>query len=325
MAYEIVDQVAAEAQEMRRVFAATMIEMARADDKVVYFDCDLMNSIGMVPFAKEFPERAFDCGIMEANMVGIAGGISAAGYKPFIHSFGVFATRRVVDQVFLSAAYGKNNVRIVGSDPGVTAAANGGTHMPLEDMGIMRGIPEVTVLEPTDCAMLRDLLLQTKDMHGVFYIRLARKIVAKIYRDGSTFIIGKAAPLRRGTDVTILCSGICVEDSLKAAELLAQEGISASVANVFTWKPLDREFIAAEAAKTGAVVTVENHNIINGLGSAVAECLGETCCVPLERVGVRDLFGEVGSVGYLKERFGLTAADIAAAAKRAAARKAGRA
>ncbi len=321
MAVKIMEQVRPDPLEMRRVFAETMCEMAREDDKVVYFDCDLMNSIGMVPFSKQFPERTFDCGIMEANMIGAACGMSATGYKPFVHTFGTFATRRVADQIFVSAAYGKNNIRIVGSDPGVTAALNGGTHMPFEDLGIMRGIPEVTVIEPTDCAMLADILRQTKDRFGVFYIRLSRKKAAKIYADGSTFTIGKGVKLREGEDVTLLCTGICVEESLNAAALLAAEGIRASVVNLFTVKPLDADLVIQEANRTGAVVTAENHNVINGLGSAVAECLSESCCVPLERVGVRDEFGEVGSVDYLKERFGLTAEHICAAARRAIARK----
>lgn len=321
MAVNVMKVIQSDPQEMRKVFAETMAEMAREDDKVVYFDCDLMNSIGMVPFSKEFPDRTIDCGIMEANMIGVASGMSAVGYKPFVHTFGTFATRRVADQIFVSAAYGKNNIRIVGSDPGVTAALNGGTHMPFEDMGIMRGIPEVTVIEPTDCAMLADILRQTKDLFGVFYIRLSRKKAAKIYADGSTFTIGQGIKLREGDDVAIFCTGICVEESLKASSLLEAEGIQASVVNIFTIKPLDRELIMAEAKRTGAVVTAENHNVINGLGSAVAECLSESCCAPLERVGVRDEFGEVGPVDYLKERFGLTAEHICAAARRAIARK----
>ncbi len=314
-------EIAAEAKEMRTVFAETMMEMARTDPRVLYMDCDLMNSIGMVPFSKEFPERTINCGIQEANMIGVASGLSAAGMIPYVHTFGVFASRRAADQVFLSAAYGKMNVRIIGSDPGLTAAGNGGTHQPFEDLGIMRGIPEITVIEPTDSVMLRDMLLQTKERYGVFYIRLSRKKSERVYETDSTFEIGKAVEVRPGHDVTLISSGICVADSVRAAELLAAEGISVRVLNIFTLKPIDKEAIASAAKETGAIVTVENHNILNGLGSAVAETLVEHCPVPMERVGVPDVFGEVGTMDYLKERYAMRPEDIAAAARRVMARK----
>ncbi len=321
MAASVVVPFQSESIEMRKVFAETMTEMARRDPRVLYMDCDLMNSIGMVPFSKEFPERTINCGIQEANMIGIAGGLSATGMIPYVHTFGVFASRRAADQVFLSAAYGKMNVRIIGSDPGVTAAGNGGTHQPFEDLGIMRGIPEITVIEPTDPVMLRDILLQTKDQYGVFYIRLSRKKSERIYGDGSTFDIGKAVEVRKGTDVTLITSGVCVTDSLRAADILACQGISAQVLNIFTLKPIDQESIVAAAQETGAVVTVENHNIINGLGSAVAEVLVENQPIPMERIGIPDVFGEVGTMDYLKEQFNMTESDIAAAAQRVIARK----
>lgn len=321
MSVTVVQKIETEPQEMRTVFAQTMLEMARQDPRVVYLDCDLMNSIGMVPFSKEFPERTINCGIQEANMMGVASGLSAAGMIPFAHTFGVFASRRAADQVFLSAAYGKMNVRIIGSDPGLTAAGNGGTHQPFEDLGIMRGFPEITVIEPTDSIMLRDMLLQTKDRYGVFYIRLSRKKSEQIYEKGSSFEIGKAVEVRPGTDVTLIASGVCVADCIRAADALAAEGISARVLNSFTLKPIDAPAITAAARETGAIVTVENHNILNGLGSAVAETLVEHCPVPMERVGVPDVFGEVGTMDYLKERYHMTPGDIAAAARRVMARK----
>ena len=310
-----------EAQEMRAVFAEVMEELSQQDDRVVYLDADIINSIGMTKYWKAHPERTVNCGTQEANMIGMAAGMSATGLIPFTHTFGCFATRRVMDQVFLSAAYAKLNVRIIGSDPGVTAALNGGTHMPFEDMGLMRCIPEVTILEPTDSVMLADLLRQTKDLHGVFYIRLSRKKVQKIFADGSTFTIGKAAKLRDGNDVTIFATGISVADALRASDMLAAEHISAGVTNLFTIKPIDREAIAEAAQSTGAIVTAENHNVIGGLGSAVAEVLAETTPCALERVGVHDRFGEVGDVEYLKKTLHLTAEDIVLAAKRAIARK----
>ncbi|MDD4583425.1 MAG: transketolase C-terminal domain-containing protein [Eubacteriales bacterium] len=321
MSIKIVNDIKPEDQEMRAVFAEVMDEMASKDERVIYFDADLMNSISMMGFSKKYPDRTFNCGIQEANMIGTAAGISAVGMIPFVHTFGCFATRRVLDQVFVSAAYAKLNIRIIGSDPGVTAAFNGGTHMPFEDMGLMRGIPEVTVMEPTDTVMLADLLRQTKDMYGVFYIRLSRKKADKVYENGSTFTIGKAITLREGKDVTIIATGIMVAEAMRAAEALQKAGISARVLNIFTLKPLDTEAVVKAAKETGAIVTAENHNIINGLGSAVAEALSENFPVPLERVGIKDLFGEVGSVEFLKKRFQLTAEEIANRAQKAISRK----
>ena len=320
--FSVETTIAPEKREMRATFAETLDALADGDKRVVYLDCDLMNSVGMSGFAKKYPEQTVNCGIQESNMIGVAAGMSATGLVPFAHTFGTFASRRVMDQVFVSAAYAKLNVRIVGSDPGVTASTNGGTHMPLEDMGMMRCIPEVTILEPTDSAMLSDLLRQTKDAYGVYYIRLSRKVADKIFTDGSTFEIGKAAQVRAGRDVTIFATGICVGDALKAADILSRSGIDAAVSNMFTIKPLDRDAVVRAARETGAVVTAENHSVIGGLGSAVAEVLSETECAPLERVGVRDRFGEVGGVEYLKKTLGIGVEDIVAAAKKAVSRKA---
>ena len=319
--YKVVSEIKPEKAEMRAAFAAVMDELAAADPAVCYFDCDVINSTGMVNFCEKYPDRGVDCGIQEANMICVAAGASAVGMKPFTQTFGPFAARRVIDQVYISAAYAKLNVRMFGTDAGVTASYNGGTHMPIEDMGLMRTIPDVTLIEPTDSVMLADLMRQTKDMYGVFYFRTTRKVTDQIFEEGSTFEIGKAAVLREGTDVTLITSGFCTSDTLAAADILAQEGISARVLNIFTWKPIDREAITAAARETGAIVTVENHNIINGLGSAVAEVVGETCPVPLQRIGVPDRFGEVGSIDYLKEIFGMTREDIVRAAKEILARK----
>ena len=321
--FRVNDTIRDDSKEMRATFAEMMTKFAQEDNKVIYLEADLMNCLGMIGFSKTYPERTINCGIQEANMIGVAAGMSAVGLIPFVHTFGVFASRRVMDQVFLSAAYAKLNVRIIGSDPGVTAASNGGTHMPFEDMGMMRCIPEVTILEPTDSVMLADLMEKTKNTFGVFYIRLFRKKAAKIFEDGSKFEIGKAAKLREGKDVTIFATGICVVEAIKAANILADEGISAAVSNMFTIKPIDKEAIIEAANKTGCIVTAENHNIINGLGSAVSEVLCENICVPLERIGVHDRFGEVGDVGYLMKTFGLTANDIAEKARRAILRKKG--
>lgn len=295
---------------MRDVYCKTLMELASKDENIIALDADLINSMGMAPFLKAYPERTIDCGIQEANMMGVAAGLSATGKIPFAHSFAPFATRRCYDQVFLSAAYARLNVKIIGSDPGITAAFNGGTHMPLEDMGIMRNIPGITILEPVDSVMLADLIRQIAYKYGVFYVRLLRKNAVKIYEDGSTFEIGKAVKLRDGKDVSIIATGIMVAEALKAADLLQEKGISARVVNVFTLKPIDKDMIIECAKETGAIVTAENHSIINGLGSAVVEVLAENHPALLERVGVQDLFGEVGPEDYLKKRFEMTAEDI---------------
>jgi len=296
--------------EMRNAYCQTLIELARENERIVALDADLMSSMGMMPFLKEFPERTFNCGVQEADMMGIAAGLSITGKIPFAHTFATFATRRCYDQVFMSGAYAKANVRIIGSDPGVTSAYNGGTHMPFEDMGIMRNIPEMTVLEPTDSVMLIDIIKQLVELYGMFYIRLLRRDAIKIYIEGTTFKIGKAVKLKDGKDVTIIANGIMVAEALNAAHMLEKKGISARLIDMFTLKPIDKEAIIVCAKETGAIVTAENHNIINGLGSAVAEVLAENIPTPMERVGVKDLFGEVGPVDYLKERFELTANDI---------------
>jgi transketolase len=306
---------------MRDVYCATLMEMAKSDERVVALDADLMNSMGMTKFFKQYPERTFNCGVQEANMIGVAAGLSATGKVPFAHTFGPFASRRCYDQTFLSAGYAKLNVRIVGSDPGITAAYNGGTHMPFEDMGIMRNIPGIAVLEPVDNVMLESLLKQVKDLYGVFYIRLMRKEPVMIYEPGSDFEIGKGVILKDGKDITLIASGFLVSETLKAAGMLESEGLSARVVNIFTWKPIDRELVTKCAEETGAIVTVENHSIINGLGSAVAEVLAENASAPMERIGSRDKFGEVGSIGYLQTAFEMTAEDIIKKAKRAIDRK----
>jgi len=310
MNYTVVNGHQTESFAMRDAYAETMIGLVKENPRIMYLEADLMNSIGMVGFAKEFPDNTVNCGIQEANMIGVAAGMSAVGLIPFTHTFGCFATRRALDQIFLSGAFARTNIRMLGSDPGVTAAYNGATHMPFEDIGLLRGIPEITIIEPVDSVMLRDMIRQTAGMHGMFYIRLSRKNAVKVFTDDSTFEIGKAAKIKEGTDVTIIAAGICVDDAMKAAEELAKKNISAAILNIFTIKPIDKDAIKEAAKKTGAIVTVENHNIHNGLGSAVAEVLGECAPVPMQRIGIEDEFGEVGSVDYLKERFGLTPENI---------------
>lgn len=299
-----------DALAMKDVFSRTIAELCVSDPDVIYLDADLMNSMGTLQFARDNPTKAIDVGVAEANMVGIAAGLSVQGFKPYVHSFGPFASRRCYDQAFLSVGYARTSVKIIGSDAGVTAAYNGGTHMPFEDVALYRAVPGSTVIDVTDAAMLSGVLRLVKDRPGVVYIRTSRKNMVRVYGAGSSFEIGKAVELLPGSDVTILASGIMVTEALKAAELLRGEGISAAVANMFTIKPLDEEYVIAAAKKTGAIVTAENHNVIGGLGSAVADCLALRHPTPMRMVGVNDEFGEVGPQDYLQERFRLTAEEI---------------
>jgi len=306
---------------MREVYCETMLSLAASNKNIVALDADLVSSSGMKKFFEAYPDRAIQCGIAEANMIGVAAGLSLVGKIPYAHSFGPFASRRVCDQIFISAAYAKLNVRIIGSDPGVTAAYNGGTHMPFEDMGVLRSIPEITLIEPSDPVMLADIVRQLADLYGVYYVRMARKNTVSVYEEGSIFEIGKGNLLRNGTDVTIIASGIMVAEALKAAEMLADEGVSARVVDMFTWKPMDTELVARCAEETGAIVTAENHNIYGGLGAAVAEACVKTVPVPIEMVGVKDQFGQVGTEDYLRKAYNLTATAIVDAAKKVIERK----
>lgn len=310
MAIRLAKENILEQEMMRDVYCRTLMKLAEIDKRIIALDADLMNSMGMTPFGEAFPDRTFNCGVQEANMIGVAAGLSAVGKVPYAHSFGCFASRRCFDQVFLSAAYARLNVRIIGSDPGITATYNGGTHMSLEDIGLMRSVPTMTVIEPVDNVMLEDIVTQLAGEYGVYYIRLLRKNAVKIYNEGSSFEIGKAVTLKDGSDVTIMATGIMVSEALAAAQILENDGVSTRVVNMFTIKPIDEEAIITCARETGAIVTAENHNIINGLGSAVAEVLAEHEPVPLERIGSRDLFGEVGPVDYLQKRLNMTAEDI---------------
>lgn len=308
-------------QDMRDAYCEALIAAAEQNERVVAIDCDLSASMGTGRFRARFPERSFNLGIMEANACSMAAGLSVTGFVPFVHSFAVFSSRRMTDQIFLSCAYAGLNVKIVGGDAGVSAAVNGGTHMAFEDFGVLRSIVGLRLLEPTDNTMMRALIPQVASHYGVDYVRMPRRSVVRIYSGGETFTPGEAKLLREGADVTIVASGVLVSEALIAADLLANEGIEACVLDCFTILPLDAERIVQSARKTGCVVTAENHNVIGGLGSAVAEALGERAPVPLERIGIRNSFGEVGSQAYLMDRFGLRAGEICAAARRVIERR----
>lgn len=306
---------------MRAAYTQTLCELAEKDERICVLDADLVGSSGVKEFFKKFPERSINCGIQESNMIGVAAGMSAQGLVPYAHSFGPFATRRVCDQIFISCAYAKLNVRIIGSDPGVTAAYNGGTHMPFEDMGTLMSIPGITLLEPTDTVQLKWMVKKLANEYGVYYIRMLRKNAVGVFEEGSEFELGKAATLKDGKDVCIVASGIMVAEALKAAEALEKEGVSAAVLNTFTWKPIDEQALKEYAGKCGCFVTAENHNVIGGLYSAVSAALAKAAPAPVEAVGIFDEFGEVGTEDFLRGRFNLTADAVVAAAKKAVSRK----
>ncbi len=308
-------------QDMRDAYCDALILAAERDPKVLVIDCDLSNSMGTGRFRARFPDRAFDLGILEANACSMAAGLSVTGFIPFVHSFATFASRRILDQIFISCAYAGLNVKIIGGDAGVSAANNGGTHMAFEDFGALRSVPGIRLFEPADNTAMKALIPLIAGEYGVDYVRMPRRKVVKIYEEGETFTPGKAKVLRDGPDVALLASGILVAEALKAAEALARQGIEARVVDLFTIKPIDVDCVIESAETTGCVVTAENHNVIGGLGSAVAETLGEHCPVPMERIGVRDRFGEVGPQDCLMDRFGLRAANIEQAALRVIARK----
>ena len=303
------------------VMIAKLDKMFEQDERLVYMDCALARASGAPVLYKKYGDRAIDCGIQEANMAGAAAGMSIAGKVPFIHTFSIFLARRACDQLFLSGSYNKANVKCLATDPGVTATTNGGTHMPFEDMSIIRAFPEMTLMDVCDPLQLESLLEQMADTYGMMSCRIPRSVGYTVYAEGSKFEIGKANLLCEGEDVTIIASGIEVAAALDAAEILEKEGVSTRVVDMFTIKPIDEEAILESAEKTGAIVTAENANYIGGLGSAVAEVLSEKRPTIMERVGVKDLFGEVGSFSYLQKRFGLTAEDIAAACRRVIAKK----
>ena len=301
--------------EMRRIYSAKLSELMDRDDRIVALEADLMGAITNDILQREKPGKVINCGIMEANMIGVAAGMSIAGKYPFAHTFTAFASRRCFDQLFMSCAYQKNNVKVIASDAGVTAVHNGGTHMSFEDMGIMRGLAHTVVMEMTDGTMFENILEQVALKDGFYWIRTMRKNAYTIYEKGSRFEIGKGNVVRDGKDVTLIANGIMVIEALKAAEKLEKDGISTAVIDMFTLNPIDRELIKEYAERTGKIVTCENHSIHNGLGSAVSEVVAESGNARVKRIGIQQRYGQVGTLDFLMEEYGLTAEHIYRKAK----------
>lgn len=302
---------------LREVMADSLVAIAQNNDSIIVLDADLVNSSGLKAFGNSFPDRLINCGIQEANMIGVAGGLSMMGYIPFCHSFASFASRRVADQVFLAGVYNQQNIKIIGSDPGIVNSANGGTHMGLEDIGIMRSIPNITIVEPSDAYMLHELLPQIVDLPGVVYIRLARKESTTFYTADSRFTLGKAHEAKKGKDLTLMVSGsTMLQEAWKTAEALELDGIETGIIDMFTVKPLDNGAVLSAAKNSKAILTLENHNIYGGLGSAVAEVLAENrVSIPFGRIGFPDSVGETGTIEYIKKKYSMDVFAIIRKAK----------
>lgn len=291
--------------------ANAVIEAIEENDKVVQLEADLAGASKTNLIQKAYPDNYIQCGIAEANMVGVACGMSSEGYIPFVHTFGPFATRRVFDQVFLSGAYAHNTINIYGSDPGFTVGPNGGTHTTWEDVALMRTIPNAIVCDVCDEVQAKWLVKEFAKMEGIHYFRGNRKAVRNVYEPGSTFEIGKGNIVRQGKDVLVISAGQLVSDALDAAEKLEKEGISVEVIDMFCIKPIDSQLILKEVQNKKALVTFENHSITGGLSSAVAEVLMDAqVSIPFKRHGVNEQFGQVGTPDFLQKEFKLTADDL---------------
>ena len=310
-----------ELMEMRVAFAKELDKIMQVDPRIVILDADLSKANGRAELHAKYPNRAFNVGVAEANMISIAAGMSTYGYIPFTSTFTPFSTRRVCDQIAISVAYAKQNVKIIGSDPGLTAEFNGGTHMSVEDIGVIRSIPDLVIFEPVDNTQLVKAIPQIIDYVGPVYIRMFRKVTPDVFKDDYEFNLFKADVLSYGQDVTLIASGIMVTPALQVKDMLAKEGISVEVINVHTIKPIDVETIVASAKKTNAVVTAENHNVIGGLYSAVSETLSKHYPVPMEAIGIQDRFGQVGKLNFLIPEYLMTSADIISKIRAVIARK----
>ena len=308
-------------KDTRSGFGAGLLIAAQADERIVALTADLKGSLKMDAFAAEFPERFFQCGIAEANMVGAAAGLAITGKIPFIGSFAEFVTGRVYDQLRQEVAYGNTNVKIASSHAGITLGEDGATHQTMEDIALMRALPGMVVLNPCDYNQTLQATLAAARYEGPVYLRFGRPAVPNFTPADEPFVIGKAIVLQEGADVTLLATGHAVWEALQAAETLASEGIAAEVIDLATIKPLDEAAILSSARKTGAVVVAEEHNLAGGLGEAVAGVLALHCPTPMEFVNGADRFGQSGTPSALMAAYGIDAPHIADAARKAVGRK----
>lgn len=300
----------------REAYGIALAELGKTNDKIVALDADLSKSTKSADFQKEFPERFFNVGIAEQNMMGMAAGMSMVGLIPFASTFAMFATGRAFEQVRNSIAYPKANVKIVGSHSGLTVGEDGATHQALEDIALMRSIPNMVVIVPSDATETTAAIKAAAEHYGPVYIRTGRMAVEDVHPNGVDFKIGRGEVLADGKDVAIIATGIGVKMALDAAEELKKDGVNARVINLSTIKPIDEELIIKAAKECGKIVTVEEHNIIGGLGSAVAEVVSQSHPVIVRRVGVHDQFGQSGKPNDLLENYGLNKEAVIQAAKK---------
>ncbi|HLS95754.1 transketolase [Sphingobacterium allocomposti] len=310
-----------ESKDTRSGFGAGLLEAGRQNENVVALCADLIGSLKMNDFIKEFPERFFQIGIAEANMMGIAAGLTIGGKIPFTGTFANFSTGRVYDQIRQSIAYSGKNVKICASHAGLTLGEDGATHQILEDIGLMKMLPGMTVINPCDFNQTKAATIALADHEGPVYLRFGRPVVPNFTPADQKFEIGKAVMLNEGTDVTIIATGHLVWEAIQAGEELEKLGIQAEIINIHTIKPLDEEAVLASVTKTGCVVTAEEHNRLGGLGDSVAQLLATKHPAPQEFVAVNDSFGESGTPAQLMEKYGLNATSIVAAARKVITRK----
>ena len=303
--------------EMRELFSIEIEKEMEKNKNIVILNSDLAKPNGFEALSKKHPDRVLNVGIAEQNMACIAAGMSSYGFLPFICTFTPFATRRICDQIAVSICYANQNVKIIGTDPGISAEYNGGTHMSVEDIGVLRSIPNMVIFEPVDNVQLKSLLPQIIKYSGPLYVRMFRKKTADIFSPSEKFDLFKSKLIKEGKDISIFCSGIMVEETIKANKTLEEKGIDAEIINIHTIKPIDKETVIKSVSKTHAAITVENHNVIGGLRSAVCEVLCEDFkgAAPLKSIGIKDSFGQVGKMPYLKEIYHMTANDIVKAAE----------
>ena len=308
-------------KDTRSGFGAGLYELGKTNPNVVALCADLIGSLKMDDFIKEHPERFFQAGIAEANMIGVSAGLAVSGKIPFAGTFAAFATGRVYDQIRQSVAYSNTNVKIAASHAGLTLGEDGATHQVMEDLGLMKMLPNMTVINPCDYNQTKAATIAAAAWNGPVYLRFGRPVVPIFIPEDQEFVIGKALQLTEGTDVTIFATGHLVWKALQAAEVLEQKGISAEVINIHTIKPLDEEAILRSVSKTRAVVTAEEHFMNGGLGDSVAQVLARKLPTPLEMVAVNDTFGESGTPEQLMVKYGLDTPNIVEAVQKVIARK----
>ena len=305
----------------REAYGKALVKLGQINDNVVVLDADLSKSTKTNDFYKMFPERFFNMGIAEQNLIGAACGLSTAGKIPFASTFAMFATGRAFEVIRNSVCYPKLNVKVCATHAGLTVGEDGASHESVEDMAIMRAIPNMTVLVPADGVETEKMIFEVAKYNGPVYVRLGRSAVPVLFDENYKFEIGKGSVVRDGNDATIIACGIMVNEAILAHEALKEEGINARVINMSTIKPIDRDLIIKAAEETKAIVTAEEHSIIGGLGSAVSEVVGEECPVIVKKVGVKDTFGESGTPAELLKKYGLTAEEIVNAVKDAVSNK----